>query len=87
MNIVYEAERTDGTRQLLPSSLIRDYIREARDVSGRSKDKAFFNFGRMLANLMMVRGYVSIVCIEYNCDGQRRTQLMRRRDYGRNDNV
>lgn len=76
MNRIFEATKKDGTRQLVSPSVIRGYVDEARMVACGSMKKAMRVFGRMLANLMFVRGYVSIVEIAYDCNSQKRTVLM-----------
>lgn len=79
MTRIIEATRKDGTRQLLPTSLFRGYVAEAQAVAGTNSDKRFRVFGQMLANLMYVRGYVRMVQIDYDCNGQRRTVIMEKK--------
>jgi len=73
MNIVIEATRADGTRKLIAPSKIREYARIAKETSPRRK---MYTFGKMLANFMYCYGFITLVKIAYNLEGQTRTLIM-----------
>lgn len=73
MNIIIEATKADGTRQLIAPSKIREYARIAKETSPRRK---MHTFGKMLANFMFCYGFITLVEIAYNCDTQTRTLIM-----------
>lgn len=76
MNKIIEATKEDGTRQLVPTSLMREYAKEAVIVTGRDPNRAMRTFGRMIANLMYVRGYSVLIEIAYDSEGnQKRTPI------------
>lgn len=76
MNKIIEATRTDGSKALLPLTLIRNYANEAKIAANGNSKKAMKYFGQMLANLMFVRGYTKLVEICYSIDMQTRKTLM-----------
>lgn len=73
MNIIIEATKADGTRQLIAPSKIREYARIAKETSPRRK---MHTFGKLLANFMFCSGFITLVEIAYNCDTQKRTVIM-----------
>ncbi len=73
MTKVIEATKADGTRQLIAPSKIREYARIAKETSPRRK---MHTFGKLLANFMFCNGFISLVEIAYNLEGQTRTWLM-----------
>ena len=75
MNMIIEATKADGTRQLIAPSKIREYARMAKEASPR---RAMHTFGKILANFMFCSGFVKLVEIAYNMEGQTRTLLMAR---------
>ena len=73
MTKIIEATKADGTRQLIAPSRIREYARIAKESTPRRK---MHTFGKLLANFMYCSGFVKLVEIAYNIDGQMRTLLM-----------
>ena len=76
MTRVYEAEREDGTRQLVAPSVISHIVETAKTYHPRR----WFNMtGKMLANFMYCSRFVRLVCIDYNGSGQKRTEIISRK--------
>ena len=78
MNKVIEATKKDGSKALLPVSLINGYAKEAKDAANGNIKKAMKFFGQMIANMMFLRGYTELVEICYSLDMQKRKTLMLR---------
>ncbi len=76
MNKVIEATLLDGSKALLPTSLLRGYADAAKDAANGNMRRAMTNFKRMLANLMYVRGYRMLTEICYSVDTQKRTVII-----------
>ena len=76
MTRVYEAEREDGTRKLVAPSVINSIFADAAKYAPSRK---FSMTGKMLANFMFCSGFVRLVCIDYNCSEQKRTEIIRRK--------
>ena len=76
MTRVYEAEREDGTRQLVAPSVIENIFAAAVKYAPRRK---FNMMGKMLANFMYCSRFVRLVCIDYNGAGQKRFEVMSRK--------
>lgn len=73
MTKLIEATRADGTRQLIAPSRLREYARVSLANRKRGGRRLF---GRLLANMMFCNGFVKLVEINYNSDGQTRTLIM-----------
>lgn len=73
MTKVIEATRANGTRKLIAPTTLREYARIAKETSPRRKMNTF---GKLLANFMFCNGFISLVEIAYNLEGQTRTLIM-----------
>lgn len=73
MTKIIEATRADGTRQLVAPSKFREYARIAKETSPR---KALHTLGKMVANYMFCNGFIKLVEIKYNTEGQVRSLIM-----------
>ena len=76
MNKILEATTNNGTKVLLPTTLLKDYADEARIAADGNMKKAMRNFSKMIANLMYVRGYKKLVEIRYSCEMQKRVTII-----------
>ena len=76
MTRVFEAEREDGTRQLIAPTVISHIVNAAKTYHPRR----WFNYtGKMLANFMYCSRFVRLVAIDYNSNGQKRTEIISRK--------
>ena len=76
MNKVIEATLKDGSRTLLPTSLLHGYADAAKETANGNMKRAMRLFMQMLANLMYVRGYKVLTEICYSVDTQIRTVII-----------
>lgn len=75
MNKVIEATNRDGSKALLPTSLLHGYAEAATNASNGNMKRAMHYFNLMIVNLMYVRGYKMLTEICYSADTQKRTVI------------
>lgn len=73
--VIIEATKKDGTRQLIPDTLIRSFAHIAANYS-KGKKSAERRLDHILANFMYCGGYTSLVEICYSSEGQKRTLII-----------